>query len=307
MKKFVLFLTGKLGYEMLALLYDQIAIKYVFLEKEHDHETIKYYEFIIKICEQNHIPYTMGLANDNLTLILKQIRPDYIVSFGYRRMINKNIRQLANVECLGSHFAPLPRYRGFAPLNWVLINGEEETAVNLFTLADGVDEGKILAYKKVKIDIDDDINTLFSKCIEEFKLLFLEQLEKLEKAEFELMEQDESQATYTCSRNPEDGEIDWTKSAEQIHNLVRALTYPYPCAFTFFENSKILILEATIVDIPVYEGIVPGKIFKIINGEGIYVLCGKGAVFIKGIVVDGTYYETADKFFHSIRITLGKR
>lgn len=306
MKNYVLFLTGKLGYEMIKLLCDKISISYVLLDKEHEHEIIKYYQDIIQLCEENKILYTTKVANDTIVSILEEIRPDYIISFGYRRIIDAKIRSFAKIGCFGSHFAPLPRYRGFAPLNWVLINGEKETAVNLFTLEDGVDEGKILASAHVKIDDNDNINSLFEKCIEQFKELFLQQLEQLEEGKYELIEQDEKLATYTCSRNPEDGIIYWEKPAEEIYNLIRALTYPYPCAFTFYNNQKILILDASLADIPVYEGIIPGKIIKIVKEKGIYVLCGTGAVLVKKISVQGTVYESADEFFHSIRITLGK-
>lgn len=227
------------------------------------------------------------------------------MSFGYRKMISEDIAKIAKIAALGTHFSPLPRYRGFAPLNWVLINGESETAVNLFYLDKEVDNGDIIATQKILISHADDINTLFEKCIIVFRELMNNIIPKLEENNFLRVKQDSSRATYTCARNPEDGRINWKESSKAIYNLTRALTFPYPGAFTFIEGKKFFIWSCEEYEVQKYEGYIPGKVIKIIKDQGVIVLCGKGAVLVKDIELENGKRQTADKLIKSIRLTLG--
>lgn len=304
-KTYVLFVGSKLGYEVLSKIATEIDVKYVFIEKDHAHETIQYYEKIIKICEETEIAY--ALVNKELNIVKKtrEINPDFILSFGYRRMIKKDVRDCAKEGSFGSHFAPLPRYRGFAPLNWVLINGEKSTAVNFFELVEDVDAGRIIKSKQVEITPEDDINTLFDKCISEFITLLKECIQQLENGTYSLTLQKECDATYTCSRNPEDGEIDWNKGTDEILNLIRGLTYPYPGAYTYLKGEKMFIWSARKSIIPKYEGIVCGKVIKI-KENGIIVLTKDGAIEIDDVQLENMSRTQAHKVINSIRITLGR-
>jgi methionyl-tRNA formyltransferase len=227
------------------------------------------------------------------------------MSFGYRRLIPERIIKKAAIAALGVHFSPLPRYRGFAPLNWVLINGEHETAVNLFCLDKEIDNGDIVDREFVTIDYLDDINTLYEKCLCEFRKLMYRFIPKLESGKFEAEKQDSSKATYACARSPEDGIINWNRGSREIYNLVRALTYPFPGAYTYFDDQKLYIWSCEEYDIPKYEGLIPGKVIKIVKGTGIVVLCGTGAVLLKEGQIEGNERKTLDRIIASVRITLG--
>jgi methionyl-tRNA formyltransferase len=231
------------------------------------------------------------------------------MSFGYRKMIKDHVINNARIAALGTHFSPLPRYRGFAPLNWVLINGEKETAVNLFYLDKKVDNGNIIASRKVKIEYRDNIKTLYDKCIYEFSIMMKETIPNLEKNDFISKPQDESKATYTCARNPEDGLIDWSWDSRRIYNFVRALTPPFPGAYTLLNGKKIIIASCEEFKVPLYEGIIPGKVVKILKDEGVVTLCGEGAILIKKICLDDSLHslEAADSIIKSVRLTLGAR
>lgn len=220
-------------------------------------------------------------------------------------MIGKNVLELARIAALGTHFSPLPRYRGFAPLNWLLINGETETAVNIFYLEDEVDSGNIIDREWVKIEYEDDISSLFDKCIVAFRKLMKRVIPKLESGIFQAVEQEHSKATYTCARNPEDGIIDWNWPSRRVYNFVRAQTYPFPGAYTFKDGIKLTIWSCEEYHIPPYVGCIPGKVIKIFKDRGVVVLCGEGAVILKDVQLTNQRRMSADKVIKSVRLTLG--
>lgn len=309
--KYVLFIGSKLGFKMLNLMTDiGCEIIHVFIEMEHDHEHEKFYHRSIEICEKRKIKYTIDSSYSEIESVLENnkkndISVDYIMSFGYRRMISNSVLSIPKIAALGSHFSPLPRYRGFAPLNWLLINGESQTAVNLFYLDKEVDNGNIIDREIVPIDYNDDINTLFDKCIINFEKVMKRAIPKLENGKFESIKQDVEKATYTCARNPEDGRINWENSSYKIYNIIRALTYPYPGAYSYINGKKFVIWTCEEYKIPKYEGRISGKVIKIFKDKGVVVLCGEGAVLLKDIQAEDGERQTADKLIKSVRTTLG--
>ncbi len=308
--KYVIFLGSKLGYEAVKVLTElNCHIEHAFIQKEHEHEHIKYYEKCKEHCEIHKISFSINAGNREIQNVIDEIDAyDYIISFGYRRMISELAIKRASVAALGTHFSPLPRYRGFAPLNWLIINDEKETSVNLFYLDNEVDSGDIIASKTVKIDYCDDINSLYKKCIAAFIEMMREIIPLIESNSFQSSKQDESKATYTCARSPEDGLLDWNWDSRKIYNFVRALTYPFPGAFTFFNEKKMIVWSCEEYEIPKYEGIIPGKVIKIIKDGGVVVLCGKGAVMIKKVSMNDSdnLIENAERIIKSVRMTLGK-
>ncbi|WP_434122110.1 methionyl-tRNA formyltransferase [Salinicoccus roseus] len=304
---YVLFVGSRLGYNMLKLFCEKnLNILQVFVEKEHSHEHKKYYEESLKICNQLNIPVTLNASSKKVMECIDNIPSniDYIMSFGYRRMISQKVIDQASIAALGSHFSPLPRYRGFAPLNWLLINGEDYTAVNLFYLDKEVDNGDIVSSKRVNISYEDDINTLFDKCLKTFETLMIEVLPSIEDNNFTTTKQKNEEASYTCARAPEDGKIVWNCTSSEIYNLVRGLTYPYPGAFTFLRNKKLIILSCEEYDSKNYVGRIPGRVIKVIKDSGVVVLCGDKAIYIKEIMDEVGNTHTADKIIKSVRDTL---
>lgn len=303
--KYVLFLGGKVGYEALTTLVEIAEVSLVFIEKEHEHEKEKFFGLMAKLCEQNSIVSSFDLSRNNILSLCKKAEAEVMMCFGYRRMVGSDTCNLFPLGCFGSHFAPLPRYRGFAPLNWLLINGESETAVNIFRLSDEVDSGDIIAKAEVPILYEDDINTLLTKCIEVLPQVIKHAVDKLETGDAFGLVQDNSLASYTCSRNPDDGRIEWNASSNSIYNLVRALTYPFPGAYTLFQEKKLFIWKCTVVDEKPYIGRVPGKVISIEHGRGVKVLTGDGSVLIEKCSIDDDEILRADKLIKSVRITFG--
>ena len=145
------------------------------------------------------------------------------------------------------HASYLPKYRGAAPIQWALINGEVETGLTTFKLAEKVDTGNIYLQQKVEIKPEDNLETLHDKLSESGADLVLETVDLIESDNYELKSQDDSLATPAPKITKETAMIDWKKSAEEIHNLIRGLS-PIPGAFFKFKNKIIKIHESNVVE-----------------------------------------------------------
>lgn len=304
--KFQLFVGNRIGYEALSVLLNDkdIDISIVFIEKEHEHENEKYYDRIKQLCDDNGITVSTDLSFENVYSKTKQILPDVIMSFGYRRIIPSKVYKLARICSVGSHFALLPKYRGFAPVNWAIINGEKETGVTLFHLSDGIDDGDIISQKAVPIYDDSDVNDVIELCLVQFRQMLLEEIENFKKGIIKRIPQNHQEATYTCSRTPEDGYIDWNKSTWEIYNLIRAITYPFPGAFSYLNGKKFIIWKAKPIDLGAYVGRIPGRVVKIIKDKGVCVLTGDGALLVTDVQYGDSGIVTADNIIKSVRIRL---
>ncbi len=176
-------------------------------------------------------------------------RPDLILVLGWYFMVPQKVRNSAPLGCLGIHASLLPKYRGGAPINWAIINGEGQTGVTLFELAEGVDSGDIACQKTVEIADNDDCATVYDRAtaasvamLREHLPLLVRQLETGEKAP--RFAQDEHLATMMPQRKPADGLIDWRNSSKQIYDFIRAQTRPYPGAFTYARGSLLRVWKA---------------------------------------------------------------
>jgi len=303
MKKEIVFIGGTyVGYRALNKLIDMKAnIVSVFTYKEHKHEKEQYYDMIQSLSQQNNILSYVNESSENMYEKILNLKPDIIMCFGLRNYIPPKIYNLSNLCSVGTHFSLLPKYRGFAPVNWAIINGEKETGISLFHLSEGIDEGEILSQRVIPIDEEETTKEVIDKCIIELEKILNEELVNFEKEVVKRIKQDESLATYTCARSPEDGKINWNDSTKNICNLIRALTTPFPGAYTHLRDEKIIFLEAKPVNIGNYVGRIPGKIVKILKGEGIITLTGDGAMLIKKISIDNKEGIRADDYIKSIR------
>ncbi|WP_273860902.1 formyltransferase family protein, partial [Pseudomonas sp. LA5] len=162
---------------------------------------------------------------------IRALEPDFIFSFYYRNLLSGDVLACAKRGAYNLHGSLLPRYRGRAPANWVLVNGETETGVTLHRMVKRADAGPIVAQKRVEIAPDDTALTLHAKLRETSQALLNEVLPTLASGTVEEREQDESQATTFGRRSAADGELEWSRPAVELNNLVRAVTQPYPGAF----------------------------------------------------------------------------
>ncbi|MEL0578345.1 bifunctional UDP-4-amino-4-deoxy-L-arabinose formyltransferase/UDP-glucuronic acid oxidase ArnA [Pectobacterium punjabense] len=223
---------------------------------------------------------------------IRELAPDVIFSFYYRTLLSDDILQLPSFGAFNLHGSLLPRYRGRAPVNWVLVNGETQTGVTLHKMVSRADAGDIVAQSVVAIDDEDTALTLHGKCRTAAAALLAQQLPLIRSREVTLTPQDDSQASYFGRRTAADGLIDWQKSAGEINNLIRAVTEPYPGAFTFLGERKVIIWHARVVknksvDVNYPHG---GDAGSIISTSPLVVSCGEDALeIVSGQSESGLY------------------
>ncbi|MBQ4769949.1 bifunctional UDP-4-amino-4-deoxy-L-arabinose formyltransferase/UDP-glucuronic acid oxidase ArnA [Pectobacterium versatile] len=206
---------------------------------------------------------------------IRELAPDVIFSFYYRTLLSDDILQLPAFGAFNLHGSLLPRYRGRAPVNWVLVNGETQTGVTLHKMVSRADAGDIVAQSVVAIDDEDTALTLHGKCRTAAAALLAQQLPLIRSREITLTPQDESRASYFGRRTAADGLIDWHKSAREINNLIRAVTEPYPGAFTFLGERNVTIWRARVV-----KDKIGGEPGVIISTSPLVVSCGEDALEI---------------------------
>lgn len=192
---------------------------------------------------------------------LRQARADVFVLNGYRRILKPALLALPRYGCINLHAGKLPEYRGSSPMNWALINGEHAFTLSVIRLEAGIDTGPVLAEKRFAINDRHTIRDLHEIARKEFPLLALRVLSRLEGGRLMGRRQSESRARYFPARFPSDGLVNWElQTAKQVHDRIRALTEPYPCAYAYLGERKILLIASEPVKPPHYGE--PGRIYQ---------------------------------------------
>lgn len=172
---------------------------------------------------------------------IRELRPDLILSFYYRNLLSGAILSLAPLGAYNLHGSLLPKYRGRAPVNWAIVQGEAHTGVTLHQMIARADAGDMVDQQTVSIEPEETAREVFAKIAAAAREVLERRIDDLKTGSVLRIPQDESRATYCRGRVPEDGRIDWQDSARSIFNLVRAVTHPYPGAFTEFEGKRLWI------------------------------------------------------------------
>jgi len=171
--------------------------------------------------------------------------PDIIIQSGWSQKFSDDLLNIPKIACIGEHPAPLPRGRGAACVNWAIIKGEKEWGDTFFKMESTYDTGSVYAQKNFKIEEYDTVKTVYDKVKLSSKLIIRENIVNWCNGSFNIVEQDESKATYFKRRRPADGQFRFTDSAKEIYDLVRAVAEPYPGAF--FEARVNGVVEKVIV------------------------------------------------------------
>lgn len=222
---------------------------------------------------QHNIPVFQvdSLRKPEIQQKLRDINPDVIVVAAYGKMLPKEVLEIPAFGCINVHGSLLPAYRGAAPIQRAVLNGDKVTGVTIMFMAEGMDTGDIISTKKTEIGEQETAGELFDRLKEIGADLLVETLENIQQGNFERIVQEEEVATYAPMLSKQESEIDWSKSAHEIHNQIRGLN-PWPSAISFLDGKKIKIHRSEIV----LEQGEAGKA-KNINGDFI-VYCGKHAL-----------------------------
>ena len=226
------------------LIKDGASVAAVFTHEDDPHENI-WFRSVKEIAEKNGIPVrTPKKLEADEVEYFNSLAPELVLSFYYRALIPKAVLDAPRLGAYNLHGALLPKYRGRACVNWAVINGERETGATLHVMTERADRGDIVDRQAVPIEFTDTAYDVFMKVAEAARQIVARRLPELEAGSAPRRPQDESAATCFGRRRPEDGKIDWSKSAEEIYNLIRAVTHPFPGAFTELAGKKYYIWKA---------------------------------------------------------------
>lgn len=198
------------------------------------------------LAEAHGIPlHEVRSINDpDVLATMRALQPDLVFCVGWTQLLGAELLAIPRIGCLGFHASLLPRYRGRAPVNWALINGEPATGNTLMLLDEGVDTGDILAQRVIPITPDDTCGTVYDKVAATELEMIAEVMPLLHLGVVPRRAQDHEQATVMGRRRPDDGLIDWHQPAPRLHDWVRALTHPYPGAFTILGGHRVHVWRA---------------------------------------------------------------
>ncbi|MDE1166649.1 MAG: bifunctional UDP-4-amino-4-deoxy-L-arabinose formyltransferase/UDP-glucuronic acid oxidase ArnA [Pseudomonas sp.] len=264
-----------------------------------------FYASVAQLCARNGIP-VHAPEDANHPIWIERIRAlnaDFIFSFYYRNLLGEELLACAKQGAYNLHGSLLPQYRGRAPANWVLVNGESQTGVTLHRMVKRADAGAIAAQQRVAIERSDTGLSLHAKLREAAAQLLRDTLPQLAAGKVSETAQDESKASTYGRRTPADGLLDWSKPAEQLFNLVRAVTQPYPGAFCAVGEHKLIVWAAEVV--AGNEGMAPGQV---ISCEPLRIACGTDSLEIRaGQRGDAGLYLSGPQLAREMGLVNGSR
>jgi methionyl-tRNA formyltransferase len=235
---------------------------------------------------------------------LKELAADIFVVVDFGLILSKQVLDLPRLVPLNVHPSLLPRYRGAAPMQWALINGDAETGVSIVKVTEKLDAGGLLVQKKTAILPGDDIFTLEERLGRQGAEALLQGIEKLEGGDHSFVPQDETRASYARKLTKEDGRIRWSAPAAEIRNRVRAMKI-WPGSYSFYEGRRILIDRVEHAAMKKNPGIRPGAIYAASRRDGLFVAAGDGMLEIKSLQLEGKKLMDAKDFLNGFPIKEG--
>ena len=286
-----------------ALLNQGFDIQAVFTHKDAPDENT-WFDSVAELAADNGLPvFAPEEINHPLWQArIKEMAPDIIFSFYYRKMVGPEILSIPKEGSLNLHGSLLPHYRGRCPVNWVLVNGEKETGVTLHYMSPKPDDGDIVSQKKIEITDDDTALTLNGKLTGLAARMLDEILPAIKDGSAPRIPQDKGAASYFGGRNPADGEIDWSQDAPMVRNLVRAVTRPYPGAFSYLGNRKCFFWAVGLAENSA--GMRPGTV---ISTSPLTIACGTGAVQVEAGQSEGGVYINGTQLTAELNLVSGMR
>jgi UDP-4-amino-4-deoxy-L-arabinose formyltransferase/UDP-glucuronic acid dehydrogenase (UDP-4-keto-hexauronic acid decarboxylating) len=261
--------VGCRGIRVLKRLGIDIAAVYT---HDDDPEENVWFGSVRKTCAELGVPFRAGVDMKDPAehAKLRAQAPRAIFSFYYRDLLPEAVLSAASVAAVNLHGSFLPRYRGRAPVNWQILHGEREGGVTLHHMVKKADAGDIVDQEPFPIGEDDTPTDVFPRLLSAAERVLERSAAAVVEGTAPRWKQLESKATTYGRRRPEDGKIDWRQSAEDVRNLVRAVTKPYPGAFTFAGGEKVLVWWAEHAESA--GSLRPGTIRK--DAHGVAVACG---------------------------------
>ena len=233
---------------------------------------------------------------------LKALKPDVMVTCAFGQILSQEILDIAPYGVVNVHGSLLPKYRGAAPIQYAVLNGEKETGITIMQTEAGIDCGDILAVEKTAVGENETAGELFDRLAEIGARLIVDTLDKLEKGEITPVKQDETKATYVKMIKKTDAKVDFSLSAEKVKNLVYGMN-PWPVAWTTLNGKMLKIYKCQVL-----LGDFNGKLGEVLSADtenGLVVRCGEGAIKITELQIEGGKRMSAYDFLLGRKIAKG--
>lgn len=230
---------------------------------------------------------------------------DLFVVIAYGQILSKEVLGIPKIMPINAHASILPKYRGAAPINWALINGDDKTGVSIIKITQKMDAGPIILKKDIQILQNDTAITLEERLSRVAADLVIDAIRLIENNSYTLTEQDVKKATFAAKLKKQDGLIDWQRSASDIKNLIRGCIN-WPGAYTFYQGKMLKIFKTEIANfsslLPTHA---PGEIYNITK-SGISVYCGKDNLIIEELQIEGKKVMKVEEFISGHRMQVGE-
>ena len=251
------------------------------------------------ITREYNIPlYKIKNINDNEVLeYVRRCEPDISFVIGWSQLVKNEFISIAKYTCVGMHPTLLPKHRGRAPIPWAIIYGLRKTGVTMFHIKEEADNGEIIGQVEIPIVFEDDAKSLYEKTLYGHIDLVKEYFPMLQEGNAPRIMQDESKASNWPKRTPKDGIVDWNMSARHLYDWVRALTDPYPGAYTFYNERKLIIWKSKLINESDLNNN-SGKIVDI-NKEGLIVSSGAGLIALRSVQFENEVRLTGENIIES--------
>ncbi|MDN5312337.1 methionyl-tRNA formyltransferase [Thermoanaerobacteraceae bacterium SP2] len=233
------------------------------------------------------------VRDEQFIKVLSSFKPDLIVVAAFGQILPRQVLKVPSIGCINVHASLLPKYRGAAPIQWSIINGEHVTGITIMWMDEGLDTGDIFLQEQLEIkkewtyeDLAREMSLLGGKVLKK-------SIEMIKSGNLIHVPQDPEKATYAPMLKKEHGRIDWNKSAVDIYNLIRGL-YPWPGAYTLRNGQEIKIWEAEAI--PQERKVSPGKFYGTVRGKGFLIGCTEGCLLVKELQEAGRKRMTAMEY-----------
>jgi methionyl-tRNA formyltransferase len=296
--RILVFAYHNVGYECLDVLIKRGENIVGLFTHEDDPKEEIWFRSVAGLARKHNIPvHTPESVNKAAGIAqVRALRPDIIFSFYYRNMIKEEILGLPRLGAFNMHGSLLPKYRGRVPINWAVLHGERETGATLHYMVKRADVGDIVDQQAVPIGPDDTAVDVFHNVTAAARKVLERQIDAIKSGTAPRKMQDETQASYFGGRKPEDGRIDWTQSSERIYNLIRAVTHPYPGAFTEVGGKRLFIWQAKQL------GRGQGRPGEVLAIEPLRIATGSGSLEVTRYQWKGDHEEAAADQTHGLRV-----
>lgn len=258
----------------------------------------------LALSENMRVYQPESASSDESRDFLKTIDADLYVVVAFGQILKQQILSVPKLYSVNIHSSLLPKYRGAAPVNWAIMNGETETGVTIIKMNDKMDAGDIISSRTIPIEPEDTSITINEKLSDMGAKLLIETLEDIERRKEKLLKQEDRLVTLAPRLTKEDGLLDWTKGPIAIRDKVRGLM-PWPGAYTYIDGKMLKIWKVEAFNQPAEKEPGPGEVVNVIKGLGLVVKAGTGLVLVQYMQLEGKKILEADAFLRGHPIQIG--